>query len=146
MKFQAWNLPDRIFSRTCLRRSFKLAANCPVSSGPLVLPLMIEILALLTASTPACATWWLTRFHCFPTMVRNLIDTKERKSSDTLSSKFQAPSPTPNDWDPCTAYRFYSGLCHVVIDEVSLAFPRWCKISWTQRNARALTISSELLR
>jgi hypothetical protein len=46
-----------------LRRIFKLVARGPVSSGPLVLPLMIEILAPLTAcSTRACATWWLTRF------------------------------------------------------------------------------------
>jgi hypothetical protein len=34
-----------------LRRSFKLAGRGPVSSGPLVLPLMIEILVPLTTST-----------------------------------------------------------------------------------------------
>jgi hypothetical protein len=41
----------------------------------------------------------------------------------TRSRKFWAPSPTPNDWDPPAAYRFYLDLCHVVIDEVWLAFP-----------------------
>jgi hypothetical protein len=71
--------------------------------------------------------------------------TPKFQTCGTRSRKFWAPSPTPNDWDPRAAYRFYSGLCHVVIDEVSLAFPQWCKISSTQRNARALTISSELL-
>jgi hypothetical protein len=40
-----------------LRRSFKLAAHGPVSSGPLVLPLMNEILVSLPVSTRACATW-----------------------------------------------------------------------------------------
>jgi hypothetical protein len=48
MKFQARNLPDRIF---CGTYAEVFAARGPVSSGPLVLPLMIEILAPLTAST-----------------------------------------------------------------------------------------------
>jgi capsular polysaccharide biosynthesis protein len=60
MKFQARNLPDQILQN--LRRSLKLAARGPKSSRPLVLPLMIEIPMSLTASTRACATWWLTRF------------------------------------------------------------------------------------
>jgi hypothetical protein len=76
MKFQARNLPDQIFLRN-LCRSFKLAACSPVSSGPLGLPLMIEILV--------------------PPLL-------------------------------------HSRLCHVVIDEVWLAFPQWCTISSTQRN------------
>jgi hypothetical protein len=71
--------------------------------------------------------------------------TPKFQTCGTRSRKFRVPSPTPNDWDPRAAYCFYSGLCHVVIDEVSLAFPQWCEISSTQRNARALTISSELL-
>jgi hypothetical protein len=50
------------------------------------------------------------------------------------SHKFQAPSPTPNNWDPCAAYHFYSGLYHVVIDQVWLAFLQWRAISLTQRN------------
>jgi hypothetical protein len=45
-----------------LRRSFKLVARGPVSSGPLGLPLMIQNLAPLTASTRACATWLFARF------------------------------------------------------------------------------------
>ncbi len=48
MKFQAWNLlPYRIFCGTYAEVS-NFAAGGPVSSGPLVLPLMIEILAPLT--------------------------------------------------------------------------------------------------
>jgi hypothetical protein len=61
--------------------------------------------------------------------------TPKFQTCGTRSHKFRAPSPTPNDWDPCAAYRFYSGLCHVVIDEVWLAFPQWHTISSTQRNA-----------
>jgi hypothetical protein len=68
MKFHARNLPDGIFCRIYAEVSNLQHTVAPISSGPLVLPLMIE-------------------------------------------------------------------LCHVVIDEVWLAFPQWRAISLTQRNA-----------
>jgi hypothetical protein len=47
--------------------------------------------------------------------------TPKFQTCGTQSHKFQAPSPTPNNWDPRATYHFYSGLCHVVIDQVWLA-------------------------
>ncbi len=82
VRMEGWEVVLWSFKPGTYQTGFKLAARGPVSSGPLVLPLMIEILAPLTASTRAC-------------------------------------------------------LCHVVIDEVWLAFPQWRAISSTQRNARA---------